>query len=197
MSHENFEDLLKKAQAGDETAMAELVHRYESDVRMVARARLGRALRPHVDSVDLVQSVHKSLMIGLRAEQFDISSPDKLVALATTIVRRKVARKWRKLKRQQRLSGNPSNTAQELSGMLVAVGGSETDPAREVALQEAAERVLESLSDSERSVMELRIEGFTTAEIARQLDLDADVLRVKLSRLRRRLRDRGLMYEFL
>ena len=197
MSHENFEDLLKKAQAGDETAMAELVHRYESDVRMVARARLGRALRPHVDSVDLVQSVHKSLMIGLRAEQFDISSPDKLVALATTIVRRKVARKWRKLKRQQRLSGNPSNTVQELSGMLVAVGDSETDPAREVALQEAAERVLESLSDAERSVMELRIEGFTTAEIARQLDLDADVLRVKLSRLRRRLRDRGLMYEFL
>jgi hypothetical protein len=40
----------------------------------------------------------------MRQDKFDVSSPAKLVALALTIVRRKMARKWRQCRRQQRLS---------------------------------------------------------------------------------------------
>ena len=195
MSDASFDELLKKAQAGDEIAMSALVEKYESEVRMVARARLGALLRPHLDSVDLVQSVHKSLMLGLRAERFDISSPEKLVALATTIVRRKVARQWRKLKRQQRLSGHAGADTAELPELLAVI--SDSDPAGAVALREATERLYQELSEVEKQVIQRRLEGFTTVDVARQLGLDADVLRVKLSRLRRRLRDRGVMSEFL
>lgn len=197
VSNENFDELLRNARTGDEIAMSELVKRYEPEVRMVARARLGAVLRPHLDSVDLVQSVHKSLLLGLRAERYDISSPEKLVALATTIVRRKVARQWRKLKRQQRLSGQQHSENSDLPNLLATISGSDNDPAATVAIREATEHVLQELSDVEKHVIELRLEGFTTVEVARQLGLDADVLRVKLSRLRRRLRDRGLMSEFL
>ena len=73
----------------------------------------------------------------------------------------------------------------------------DSDPAAKAAVQEATEHVLQELNDIEKQVIELRLEGFTTVEVARQLGLDADVLRVKLSRLRRRLRDRGLMSDFL
>ena len=177
--------------------MSELVQQYESEVRMVARARLGAVLRPHLDSVDLVQSVHKSLMVGLRAERYDISSPEKLVALATTIVRRKVARQWRKLKRQQRLSGHPHAGASDVPDLLTALSDTDVDPAGAAAMREATERLFRELSDVEQQVMELRLEGFTTVEVAERLGLDADVLRVKLSRLRRRLRERGLMSDFL
>ena len=196
MAEENFDQLLSKAKSGDEVAISELVTRYETEVRIVARARLGTALRPHLDSMDLVQSVHKSLLLGLRANRYDISSPEKLVALATTIVRRKVARKWRKIKRQQRLSGVKGEN-KDLPDLLATISSPDTDPAAQVAMRQATEHVLKDLSDIERQVLELRMEGFTTAEVARQLGLDADVLRVKLSRLRRRLRDRGLMSEFL
>ena len=41
------------------------------------------------------------------------------------------------------------------------------------------------------------MEGFSTADVARQLDLDSDVLRVKFGRLRQRLRDLGLDTEWL
>jgi RNA polymerase sigma factor (sigma-70 family) len=190
-----FDQLLQQARSGDESAMARLVERYEPEVRIVARAKLGAALRPHLDSVDLVQSVHRSLIVGLRAERFDISTPENLIALALTIVRRKVARHWRKLKRQQRLA--EGTDSQNLPDMLGEIAGSETDPAQHAAVQEATAQLIAQLDESERRVIELRLEGHTTAEVARQLQLDPDVLRVKLSRLRRRLRERGLLEEWL
>ena len=55
------------------------------------------------------------------------------------------------------------------------------------------EKLFDSLSQREQQVIELKLDGFTTAEIARELDLDADVLRVQLSRLRKRLRDKGVL----
>src|SRR5438477_12507694 len=105
-----FVTLLAQARQGDRSALAELSQQYEAKVRMVARVLLGPALRPHLDSVDLVQSVHRSLMLGLRQDKFDISSPDKLIGLALTLVRRKVARQWRHLQRQKRLSGCPADS---------------------------------------------------------------------------------------
>src|SRR5262245_57385672 len=97
-----FEDLLVRARGGDREALAQLATKYEPKVRLVARVLLGPALRTHLDSLDLVQSVHKSLLIGLRQNRFDLATPENLMALALTLVRRKVARQWRRIRRQQR-----------------------------------------------------------------------------------------------
>src|SRR5262245_10668681 len=107
-SQTRFAELLSKGRGGDRAALALLAEEYEPQVRVVARAKLGTALRPYLDSMDLVQSVHRSLMLGLRDQRFEIDSPDGLVALALTIVRRKVARHWRRLRRQQRLDNADS-----------------------------------------------------------------------------------------
>ena len=106
-----FERLIELARTGDAAAIESLVEQYEPEVRTVVRLRLGQALRPYLDSVDVMQSVHKSLMIGLQKGRFDISSPQKLVALAMTMVRRKVARHWRKMRRQQRIRQSDSAAA--------------------------------------------------------------------------------------
>lgn len=45
--------------------------------------------------------------------------------------------------------------------------------------------------------MDLRLQGHSTAETARQLGLDTDVLRVQLGRLRQRLRACGILDEWL
>ncbi len=97
---DEFAILIQRAQDGDIAAIEQLVRTYEPEVRVIARVRLGAPLRPFLDTVDLVQSVHRSLLVGLRAGKFDISSPQKLVALALTIVRRKTARKWRRARRR-------------------------------------------------------------------------------------------------
>jgi RNA polymerase sigma factor (sigma-70 family) len=180
-----FRELLKQAAAGNPDAMADLARRYEPEVRIVARARLSNRLRPYLDSMDITQSVHRSLMDGLRLEKYDIASPEKLVGLAVTIVRRKIARHWRKLRRQHRDSiFDQSGTATEARTVSVGTAVDAVDADDEF------QYLVAGLSDTDRKMMEMRLAGFSTAEAARQLGLDPDVVRVRLSRLRQRLRRR-------
>ena len=180
-----FAALLARARLGDAAALEELARRYEPEVRLVAHVQLGPALRPHLDSMDLVQSVHRSLMLGLRAGKFEVGSSDQLVALALTLVRRKVARKWRHLRRQQRLSSGPGG---ELARALASLAAPGTEPAEAAQIDDSLRHLCAAMDETERRVIELRLEGHSTAEVARELGLDADVLRVRLSRLRQRLR---------
>lgn len=192
----DFDLLLTAARSGDETAMQRLIQQYEPELRIVARNRLGPALRPHLDTIDLVQSVHRSLMIGLRGAKFDISSPEKLIALAVTIVQRKAAKHWRHLKRQQRLSGH-DESQDDLVDTMLSLRGERTDANSELETRELLAQWLQKVDRIERRLIELRLEGYSTVEIAEMLDLDSDVLRVKLSRLRKRLRERGLFDDLL
>jgi RNA polymerase sigma-70 factor (ECF subfamily) len=189
-TNDSFADLLQRARSGDPGALTAVTQRYEPEVRIVAHFLLGRDLRPYLDSLDLVQSVHKSLLLGLRNDRFDISSPEKLVALTLTIVRRKAARHWRRVQRQQRLDPDGER-------LPAALACPDADPARAAQLQDALQHLWNSLNAEERRVVELRLEGHSTAEVARRLSLDGDVLRVRLSRLRQRLRATGVLTEWL
>ena len=66
------------------------MRQYEPEVRIVARVLLGPALRPHLDSIDLVQSVHRSLLVGLRQNKLEIGGLEQLIGLVLTMLRRKV-----------------------------------------------------------------------------------------------------------
>lgn len=197
-SSEEFRELLSQARAGDAAALQRLIEKYEPEIHLVARVQLGPALRPHLDSLDLVQSVHKSLMIGLRAQKFDVQTPDHLIALALTMVRRKLARQWRHLRRQQRLSRIPGeNLANPFPELLAGLASQESDPAAAAERAEELEKLWAVLEPTERQWIELRLLGHATADIARMLSLDADVLRVRMSRLRQRLRAQGIMTNWL
>jgi RNA polymerase sigma-70 factor (ECF subfamily) len=64
-----FAALLARVRRGDDAALTELTQLYERDVWIAARVRLGTALRPYLDQIDLVQSVHCSLLSGLQSFQ--------------------------------------------------------------------------------------------------------------------------------
>jgi DNA-directed RNA polymerase specialized sigma24 family protein len=121
-------------------------------------------------------------MTGLQAGKFDIASPEKLIGLAVTIVRRKIARHWRKLRRQSRDSH------------LAAPEGSSPGPVSSDRVSDQVDAddeyrfLAEQLNADDKALVELRLAGHTTAEAARQLDVDPDIARVRLSRLRARLR---------
>jgi RNA polymerase sigma-70 factor (ECF subfamily) len=193
---EDFGLLVGRVRLGDVEALAELTRRYEPEVRLAARVLLGRALRSHLDSTDLVQSVHHTLLLGIRQNKFELSSPQQLLGLAVTMVRRKVARHWRRLQRQQTFDPQEGETRGP-SDLLTCLSSSEADPAEEAQYHDAVEHVCRHLDEKDRRLVELRLQGFSTAEAARQLGEDADVLRVRLSRLRRRLRDSHVLQEWL
>jgi RNA polymerase sigma-70 factor (ECF subfamily) len=191
-----FVALLAQACKGDQSAQARLVEQYEAKVQMVARVLLGPALRPYLDSVDLVQSVHRSLMMGMRQDKYDISSPEKLIALALTLVRRKVARHWRRLQRQKRISGNAGDSG-DIPHLLADLSSPEPDPARAAQLSDALEQLYRGLDTPDQFMLELRLSGYSTAEIAEKLGIHPVALRVRMTRLRQRLRDTGVLSEWL
>jgi RNA polymerase sigma factor (sigma-70 family) len=193
---DSFGDLLARARRGDQAALAELVRQYEPKVRLVARVLLGPSLRPYLDSMDLVQSVHHSLVLGLRQQKFDVATPEQLLALALTLVRRKVARHWRHLRRQQRISLGASETG-NLPQLLTSLSSAEPDPARAAQFHDQVAHLCSSLQESERRILHLRLDGYSTAEIAQDLGLHAIALRVRMTRLRQRLEASGVLTEWL
>jgi RNA polymerase sigma-70 factor (ECF subfamily) len=194
LSANEFADLVSRAARGDPGALDTLVRQYEPKVRLVARVLLGPALRPYLDSVDLTQSVHKSIFVGLRDEKFQIAGPEQLVALALTVLRRKAARHWRHLQRQQRLSG--------AGGEGVAPGladpvGTGLDPADEAQFRDQAERLCTHLDEVERRILDLRLEGHSSPEIAALTGLSPVNVRVRMTRLRQRLHAAGVLADWL
>lgn len=180
---ESFTALLERARTGDPAAVAALVQQYEPEIRVVARLRLGHALRPYLDSMDLVQSVHRSLIRGLQDQRFTITEPQQLVALALTMVRRKAARVWRKQRRQQR-----GGDVLDLGEMFANLSESGSDPTLAVEHRETLDRLNTELDPLDKQILELHLLGYRTTEIARLLKRDADSLRVRVSRLRLKLR---------
>jgi RNA polymerase sigma-70 factor (ECF subfamily) len=195
-SADEFTALVARVRLGDEAALAALLQHYEAEVRLAARVLLGRVLRCHVDSADLVQSVHHSLVLGLRQNKFELSSPQQLLALTLTMVRRKVARHWRRAQRQQRLLPDAADT-RPVGDLLTALSSPGADPAAEAQYHDTLDYLCRRLEERDRQLIELRLQGYSTAEAARHLGVDADVLRVRLSRLRRRLRESNALTEWL
>jgi RNA polymerase sigma-70 factor (ECF subfamily) len=195
-SPSDFVALLDLARGGDQDSLSELARKYEPEVRIVARVLLGPALRPYLDSLDLVQSVHKSLLLGLRQAKYQVSSPEQLVALAVTVLRRKVARKWPQNRRQLRLN-RPDDSDANFTDVLTGLAGAEPDPARHAEMIDAVQRLWNQLSLLDRRVIELRLEGHSTVDAARLLNEDPDRLRVRLNRLRRQVRESGLFDDWL
>ncbi len=191
----DFAALLAAARAGDEQASGEIVARYENIVRRAAHGLLGRPLRSLLDSVDIVQSVHRSLLIGLRHQKFAVDTPDQLVALALTMVRRKVAHHWRRVNGRQPRRPRPG--VGEAPGGLDALPTLGPDPAATVQFDDQLRHLLRDLDEADRQLVSLRLEGHSTSDVARQLGLDPRVLRVRLGRLRKRLREAGDLGEWV
>jgi RNA polymerase sigma-70 factor (ECF subfamily) len=191
-----FAALLERGRQGDPNALRILAQQYEFKVRLVARYLLGPALRPYLDSMDLVQSVHRSLLLGLRQDKFNISTPENLMALALTLVRRKAARQWRRMRRQRRLDSGSAEGG-SLSQLLTSLSTPLPDPARTVQFNDQVEHLCGNLDATERRLLELRLQGYSPAEVAAQLGLSVNAYYVRLSRLRQRLRDSGVLDDLL
>src|SRR5437588_179357 len=144
-----FRSLLNRASRGDTIALRQLTNQYETQILIVARARLGPALRPFVDSMDLVQSVHRVMISGFLHERFDLSSPQRLVNLAITLLKRKVAHKWRRMRRNLRLQTSPVGLDSWVNA-FESLASSEPDPARAAESRDLVQLVLSGLRADDR-----------------------------------------------
>lgn len=183
---EEFSEIARRASAGDSSALLALCQEYETEVRIAARVHLGPLLRPHMDSVDITQSVHKSVIGKLLAGKIVIHDSAKLIALACLIARRKVAKRWRKHRRQVR----PENEMglENTSALQQLLSRSTINLVHREINREAILEIRENLSGGERKLIDLKLAGHTSEEIATLFDIDPVAVRVRWSRLCAKIR---------
>lgn len=190
---DDFLDLLARVRGGDDLAAAELVRRYERAVLRSVRSRLSKNLRGAMDSMDVMQSVHRSLLTGLKNQRFQFASPQQLIGLAVLMVQRKVARHWRKLKHFPAAGAAPSDSSRAIR--LDEIAGDDSAPAETAVANDLLERFLAELDEFDRQLVRLKLAGHSSAESAALLGRDSAFIRMRWSRLRKLLRDRGYTNE--
>lgn len=193
---EEFSELLQRATNGDTEAQEAICRQYERQVRIVARVLLGPQLRTHLDSTDLMQSVHHCLLMGIKNERFDIGSPQKLIALACTLARRKVARKWR-LHRRQLQHSPPTGDSGYVASMLSSIANPHSGPAEVAQYNDQLLLLCESMNQVERKMLQMRMDGYTNGEVAETLGIHPTAIRVRWTRLKQRLESAGVFADWL
>jgi RNA polymerase sigma-70 factor (ECF subfamily) len=174
-----FADLIRRVRARDEQAAAELVRRYERAIRVAVRVRLNAPdLRSLLDSTDLCQSVLASFFVRVAVGQYDLDTPEQLLKLLTRMARHKLAnqaRRQRAARRdRRRLQPGPAG-----DGVFVAPDPS---PSQVVADRELVREFYGRLSPEDQWLADQRALGRRWAEIAAEIGVHPDTLRMRLTR---------------
>jgi RNA polymerase sigma-70 factor (ECF subfamily) len=178
-SEHAFAALLVRIRAGDPDAAAELLRVYEPHLRRAVRIEMrDERLRRILDSSDVCQSVLASFFVRMRLGQYELDRPEQLLALLAAMARNKVASRARKADVVRREEWNTDSWSKYKHLLISKAPG----PGCEAAWRELLEAVRAALTDDERRLSDLRIEGRTWVEIAAELGGQPDSLRIKLAR---------------
>jgi RNA polymerase sigma-70 factor (ECF subfamily) len=181
MDDEVYQDLVRRIRAGDQRAAEEVVRRYEPDVRLVIRGWLrlrNHRLRRVFDSMDVCQSVMTSFFIRAAVGEFDLGEPHQLLPLLVGIARNKLAEQVRF--HQQKRRDVRRVQAHPLEDRVVDAAGETASQV--VANRELLEQFRARLTDEERQVAMLRVQGLDWAAVAESLGGTAEARRKQLSR---------------
>jgi RNA polymerase sigma-70 factor (ECF subfamily) len=188
-SDDDFAELLALVRQGDESAASRLVERYERAVLRSVRRRLGKNMRGALDSMDVMQSVHRSLLVGLRNEKYQFSTPQQLIGLAVAMVQSKIARHWRKIKKMPSIM-RETNIAEQ--GTLVErLAVSDPTASLQASAKELLQQFLAQLDELDQELVRLKLAGNSSVDTAKLLNCKPAFIRMRWVRLRRTLRQNG------
>jgi RNA polymerase sigma-70 factor (ECF subfamily) len=193
MDDPGFVDLMARARAGDSEALAKLMRTFEDDVRLMVRVRLPRALRDQFDSMDFVQAVWQSVLVGEGREAAPAFTDARhFRGYLAAVVRNKV---WEEHRRR---SSKKYDLARE-ERLYVRRGGRDQDrdvpapdptPSEAVQADDRLEQLLAGRPPIEAQVLKLRREARTFEEIAAATGLHERTVRRIIESLRERMEAR-------
>jgi RNA polymerase sigma-70 factor (ECF subfamily) len=189
---DTFARLMARLRSGEDAAAQEVFERFAGRLVALARRRFNRLLARKVDPEDVVQSAFKSFFVRHRAGKLDVGGSDGLWNLLTFITLRKCANRARYFQAERR------DAAREATGPTVGDGpvawqvalDREPRPEEAVILAETVEHLFRDVSDHERPILELSLQGYTAAEISDRLGRAERSVRRLRERIRQRLEHR-------
>lgn len=178
---EDDRELVRRAQAGRKDAFEELVRRHQQRVFAVASG----ILRGREDIEDVAQQVFVKAYFSLK--RFD-----QRAAFSTWLYKITVNECWDWLRKKKvRPLLYESDLSDDQARRFSAAGeesSSGPDVAERLAARQRVETLLSGLEERDRTMLILKeVEGLTVEEIAETLDLNANTVKVRLFRTRRRI----------
>jgi len=168
---DHFKSLIRRLRSGDEDAARELLSQSQDVVLRFLRVRMtDPRLRRQVDSIDICQSVMADFFVRAALGQFELETPNQLMALLVTMSRNRL------INRVSKLPPHAANVDE------VDPDAEVETPSEIVAFRELLIAFRERLSPENRELADRRSRGDTWEEIARLVGGNPDALRMKLAR---------------
>ena len=183
------QQLVVLAKAGDAAALDRLCRVYGERVRRIIRLRMGRNLRPKLDSMDLVQDALLDALKGLG--NFTYKNEGDFLRWLSRIAQNALGHNLEKLhankryiRREVRLDNYGPTTGGGLASAPGPIEG--TTPSVIMSRKEELdklEKAIDQLKPEHKEVIILtKIEGFSYKEIGERLGKSADAVGMLLSR---------------
>ena len=181
---QEFSELLAAVCAGDQDAAAELVRRYEVQVRRIVRVRLTDPhLRRQLDSLDVCQSVLADFFQRATSGQFEIDTPQQLAALLAKMTKNRFLKH---VEKQQAARRDIRRLIQSSIDELPLIARDST-PSQIAATRDLHQAIRDRLHGDLLWLTEQRLAGRTWVELAREKQATPDGLRVRWVRALQRI----------
>ncbi len=175
-------ELVQRAQAEDKEAFEELIRRHQHRVFAVA----GGILRRREDVEDVAQQAF------LKA-YFSLKRFDQRAAFSTWLYKITVNECWDLLRKKKvRPLVYESDLSEQQARQIATAAEKRDDSGPDISdrleARQRVERLLDGLDERDRFMLVLKeVEGFSIEEIAEVFDLNANTVKVRLFRARRRV----------
>jgi RNA polymerase sigma factor (sigma-70 family) len=185
-----FDRLMAEVAAGSEDAVWQLAETYTPYIIRAVRSSLPRTLRAKLDSQDFAQSLWASLLLR-RADLTRLETPGQLIAYLAQATRNKVVDKTRHFHTQKNDIGREERLPDHLISLKQApvrvqrsaLYARDLSPSTSANLRERWNQILSTLSDRDRKIFQLRLEGRTFDEISQKLEINQATARRAIQRL--------------
>ena len=187
---DDSEHLSRKAAAGDEHALAELLQRHLPAVRAFVRSHMAPQLRARESTSDVVQSVCRELLT--HQDRFLHPDQNGFIAWLFTTARRKIQNRARDLQREKRDAAREvQGLGDSTLGVLGAAYARISSPSGRALRAEEVQRLeaaIDSLPEEQKEVITLaHLAGLSRADIGVQMGRSEEAVRALLHRAKARL----------
>jgi RNA polymerase sigma factor (sigma-70 family) len=157
--------ILAAAHRGDQSAWEMLFRECYPKVRRVVRRKLNRSMRSLYDSTDFASDVMKSLAANFG--HLDFASIDSLLAFLAQVAEQKVIDEYRRrhtLKRD--MTRERSLVSEGAEAGPVQLSSDDPTASQLAQANEVHERLLSRVDETERTIIQLKQQGYSNADIA-------------------------------
>lgn len=175
---------VERWRAGDESAAAELYHRYVQQLIALAHRRLSARLSARLDPEDIVQSAFRSFFVRAQQGKFVFKDDDDIWKLLVQITIHKTLKQVAHHRRGKRDAGAEVPAGSGERDQLVSYLSREPTPEEAAIFVDELEFFLRQLRPDDRKIVEMRLEGFDQLEIAQRLGISDRTIRRLMERIR-------------